>query len=112
MQDLPLHTPQNYNDAAKDAVLTNGQSIKSTRIKFNCHLNRSHVFHVALNLILDCMHDFLEGVVPFVIMFVLRNFSKTDRYNLSAKELNDRLNRFGYGFYDKKINRRQSLRIN
>jgi hypothetical protein len=57
---------------------------------------------VALNLILDCMHDFLEGVVPFVIMLVLRNLSKTDRYNLSAKELNDRFKRFGYGFYDKK----------
>lgn len=48
------------------------------------------------------MHDFLEGVVPFIIMLVLRYFATSDKYRLSAQEIISRLKRFGYSYYDQK----------
>jgi hypothetical protein len=48
------------------------------------------------------MHDFLERVVQFIIMLVLRYFATSDTYRLSAQEIISRLKRFGYSYYDQK----------
>lgn len=97
-----MRTKDNYDVSAREAKLTNGQSTPLTGIKFNCHMNKSFFFHVANNLILDCMHDFLEGIVPFMIMLVFRQFSIDGKYCFLAGELNKRLIRFSYSYYDKK----------
>jgi hypothetical protein len=86
----------------QEANLTNGESIPSTGVKFSCQFNRSIHFHSGDNHILDCMHDFLEGFVSFIVMLVLRHFTTNDKYKLSAKELNRRLKIFAYSYYDMK----------
>lgn len=99
--DLRMRTRENYEEHVQQANLTNGESIPSTGVKFSCQFNRS--IHLSGdNQILDCMHDFLEGVVSFIVMLVLRHFATNDKYKLSAKELNRRLKKFAYSYYDLK----------
>lgn len=45
---------------------------------------------------------FLEGIVPFIVKLVFRDFSQNPNYVFSAGELNNHLKRFGYSYYDKR----------
>lgn len=56
--------------------------------------------HCAEHSILDCMHDFLEGVVPFVIKIVLYTYVTSRLFGICAEVINSRIKRFQFSFYD------------
>ena len=74
ISDLSMRTRENYEEHVQQANLTNGESIPSTGVKFSCQFNRSIHFHSGDNQILDCMHDFLEGVVSFIVCWIEKSF--------------------------------------
>lgn len=85
-----LHCPEEY---------PNGDS--STGIKGPCLLNESRFFHIGENHILDCMHDFAEGIIPFFLKLCLREWVVNKReYGLTADFINKRISFFHYGSYD------------
>jgi hypothetical protein len=102
ISDLSMRTRQKYMGHVQQANLTNGESIPLTGVNFSCQFNRSIHFHSGDNQILDCMHDFFEGVASFIVMLVFRHFATNDKYKLSAKELNRHLKRFAYRYHDVK----------
>ena len=90
----------NYNEAVV-AANRDVNEIPEMGVKFSSLLNESKFFHFAENLILDAMHDFLEGVVPFSITNVNRAFdSISHEFGINAQLLNCRINSFQYSFYD------------
>jgi hypothetical protein len=68
---LELRTPENYDVGVRIAEDMN-QGDSNTSLKRNCALNKSRFFNFVLcfmfvlHPVLDAMHDFLEGVVPFI----------------------------------------------
>ncbi len=64
IDELVLRDRNNYDEAVV-ASNSDVNEIPKTGVKFSSLLNESKFFHFAENLILDCMHDFLEGVAPF-----------------------------------------------
>ena len=60
----------NYENAVKESALCTANSHQTGVIK-SCLLNLYKYFHISENLILDAMHDFLEGV-PFMIKLLLK----------------------------------------
>ena len=71
-----------------------------TEILRSCLLNISKYFHIAENLILDAMHDFLEGVIPFMIKLLLKELNSLPNSKISAELLNRRISLFHYSFND------------
>lgn len=66
-------------------------------VNSHCILNESKYFHVAVNLIMDGMHDVLEGVAPFLLMLCLRHWVTNQNIDITATLLNDRIKRFDFG---------------
>ncbi|CAF1512982.1 unnamed protein product [Adineta ricciae] len=56
-------------------------------------------FHATTSLSADCMHDFLEGVCPIVIMCLLKEASSMRL--LTYVEIEKRMVNFNYGHFDK-----------
>jgi len=48
---------------------------RKTGIKRNCVLNDLTYFHVTENLVVDAMHDILEGIAPFELGLILVELS-------------------------------------
>jgi hypothetical protein len=98
--NLELRTPENYDVGVRIAEEMN-QGDSNTGLKRNCALNKSRFFNFVLHPVLDAMHDFLEGVVPFILKLVLRYFVlNAKEYGISAKVLNDRIRMYSYGSSD------------
>lgn len=100
VNNLEMRTKANYSAAIEDVEQFGHDRISLTGVKFNSPLNDCKFFHVANHFILDSMHDFLEGVIPFIIKLCFREFVIDGSYNFSASTLNDRLKRFQYSYYD------------
>jgi hypothetical protein len=79
ISDLSMRTRGNYEEHVQHSNLTNGEYIPSTGVKVSCQFNRSIHFYSVDNQILDCMHDFLEGIVSFIVMLVLRHFASNNK---------------------------------
>ena len=100
IDELVLRDRNNYDEAV---VASNSyvNEIPKTGVKFSSLLNESKFFHFAENLILDCMHDFLEGFAPFSITNVNRAFATiSPEFGIDAELLNSRINTFQFSFYD------------
>lgn len=95
-----MRNKENYNAAIKDIQASVNAGISINGIKFDSPLNRSRYLHVAEHTVLDCMHDFLEGVISFIVKLILRNYVIKGLYKISAAELNRRLQCFQFSFYD------------
>ena len=67
---LIMKNSTNYENAVKESALCTTNSHQTGVIK-SCLLNLYKYFHISENLILDAMHDFLEGV-PFMIKLLLK----------------------------------------
>ncbi|KAK4007438.1 hypothetical protein OUZ56_012595 [Daphnia magna] len=94
-----MRTRENYDEAV-EASASNPEKSSDTGIRSCCVLNCSKSFHFGENLILDAMHDFLEGVVPFMIKLFLRQLYSCGTTKISAAELNRRIVLFHFSFYD------------
>jgi hypothetical protein len=100
IDDLVLRDRNNYDEAVV-ASNSDVNEIPKTGVKFSSLLNESKFFHFAENLILDCMHDLLEGVAPFSITNVNRAFATiSPEFGIDAELLNSRINTFQFSFYD------------
>jgi hypothetical protein len=75
-------------------------SISFLKFSISELLNCSKYFHFGENLILDAMHDFLEGVVSFTIKLFIRQLYSCGKTKISATELNRRILLFHFSFYD------------
>lgn len=96
---LNMRNRNNYEDAVKESSDCIEKS-RGTGILKGCLLNLSKYFHVAENFILDATHDFLEGVVPFMIKLLLRYLISLPQTAISAALLNRRIELFHYAFND------------
>lgn len=84
-----LRNKENY----EADLLTNNE--KLTGITNDCIFNTLPYFHCTMNLSLDLMHDFFEGIFKYDICQILLYF--INKGVISLKELNDRINCFQYG---------------
>lgn len=95
---LTLRNRENYEEAVNRVEAT-GHKDPNTGVAARCLLNESRYFHVTENIIMDAMHDFLEGVVPFILKLALREFQST--FGITAELLNRRIKLFNYTRTDK-----------
>ena len=58
-------------------------------------LDSLHFFHTAEALILDIMHDILEGVLPLAIKYLLKHM--VDLKLVTVSEINSRIDKFDFG---------------
>lgn len=94
---IEKRTRANY-DEALERILREGKPDPTTGMARGCALNKSMYWHVTENVIMDAMHDFLEGIVPFTIKLALREFKNQSM--LSAEVLNKRIRLFKYARRD------------
>ena len=86
-----LRNPLNYdNDVALNDVSKSG-------IKYNCPLNDLPNYHVTTNVIMDIMHDVLEGIANYGMCAVVSSLL-SKRLIDSLDVLNDRIFTFPFGY--------------
>ena len=96
---LIIRNKTNYDNAVLESAICKKKSRLTEILRF-CLLNISKYFHIAENLILDAMHDFLESVVPFMIKLLLKELNSLPNSKISAELLNRRISLFHYSFND------------
>jgi len=79
-------------------VITNDVAL--TGIREECVWNVLESYHVVINRIVDIMHDLLEGVGHYVLVFVLSNLIEVAKF-FSIDTFNCRVATFSYGCYDR-----------
>ena len=67
-------------------------------ISFESVLNSSKYFHVTEGLVMDIMHDVLEGVLQYEVKELLKYL--TSSRTCSLKQINRRFSMFPYGYSD------------
>lgn len=85
---------ENYNE---DVAISNPSE---TGIKENCVFHKIESFNVTQNVVVDEMHDFLEGNAHYVICKIILDF--LDKNYFTLEDLNDKVQNFNYSFNDKK----------
>ena len=102
LEQIESRTRENYDAAVEALSKLTGKSKevaqKDTGVKCGCVLNSSRFFHIVDHNMLDAMHDFLEGICPFILKLVLRVWY--EEFNIRADVLNKRIQRFKYSYYD------------
>lgn len=73
---------------------------KSHGIKMKCVLNELQHFHMLKNLSVDPMHDLNEGVVPFALKQLFKEFNKLKI--LTEQDLFQKFQYFDYGFLNQR----------
>lgn len=71
-------------------------NVSVTGIKSRCIFNSLRTFHVVNNLMVDIMHDLLEGVCHYDLCAILNVIIFVRQY-LTLETLNDRVQNFNYG---------------
>lgn len=80
--------------------MQNDESLASTYgIKRKSALNQSRYFHVVDGLVLDVMHDQLEGVLQLEVKIILKKYIVQEGY-FTLDILNDRIARLCYPLSD------------
>ena len=95
---IPRRTKEEYNRCVS-MIGDNHYNPSDTGIKRGCILNELQYFHCVDNSIVDCMHDLLEGIIPFEISLVLQSFIA--RRLLTLDEINQALLNFDYSLSDR-----------
>ncbi|KAI8122546.1 hypothetical protein CVS40_6741 [Lucilia cuprina] len=85
-----LRNPENYE---RDFAIND---VKLTGVKENSVWNNLKNFHVTENYSVDVMHDLLEGVCHYVLIFILKRFIEDYKF-FSTEQLNYRMLTFNYG---------------
>lgn len=89
-----------YHVSLLDGPLSKENSV-TYGVNFRSPLNSLKGFHVADNLPQDIMHVLFEGVLPYEIALMLRNFILVEKY-FSLEALNHRISSFTYTDYEVK----------
>ena len=92
-REVTLRSTENYHDV----------EVGEFGVVHKCVLNRGH-FDVTKNSIFDGLHDFYEGVGPFLIKLCLYQWHLTSPgpKKITASLLNNRITRFNFSKYDSK----------
>lgn len=86
---------KNFNTSSYDALKeSNGISIKEYSV-----WNELHLYHVTENYSVDPMHDILEGVCRYDMLFLLNIFINKMKL-FTIEQLNFRISTFNYGPYN------------
>lgn len=98
--DFQQRTMDSHDSDVEIASQTrNGDN--TTGVKRACPLDSLRNFHSSTNFNFDIMHDMLEGVCPYEVKLLLRQFICINRF-LTVHEFNQRLSSFHYSFNDRK----------
>jgi len=91
-------TKKHVDECVAQLLLT-GYNPALTGIKNSCILNELKYFHCTEQSVVDCMHDVLEGIVPYELSLILA--SLIDKQLFSLVQLNNALFHFNYSASDK-----------
>ena len=95
---LLMRNRNKYDTAAERA---NGKNDPASGVKFVSPLNDSAFFNVGENRVLDEMHDFTEGVVPFLFNLCIKYLMENHpEFEICADTINTRINVFNFSYYD------------
>lgn len=89
------------HDEHLQSVSTNVAQQKKTGVKTDCILHESKYFHFTRNFVFDIMHDFLEGICPQILKYVINHYVYESGC-INLLELNNRILSFKYGPPDSK----------
>ncbi|RMX47642.1 hypothetical protein pdam_00025503, partial [Pocillopora damicornis] len=77
-------------------LVENDANLEATYgVKTRSVLNQSRYFHITDGLVLDVMHDQLEGVLPLEVKILLQKYIQEENY-FTLEIVNDRLERLWY----------------
>ena len=96
-----LRTQDSYNKHCDEITAFREYFGKTYGINRRSILNNSRFSHVVGGLSTDAMHDILEGAMHYEMKEMLKDFIKTEGF-LTLDELNSRISKFDYGFYNDK----------
>lgn len=74
-------------------ILTN--DVSRTGVNSRCEFNKLNSFHITSNYCVDPMHDLAQGVIKYVMGFVISDFVKKKYFSLY--DLNNRIRMFDFG---------------
>ena len=94
---LHRRTKAEYNDIVSKLHTPNYNS-SETGIKKGCVLNELQYFHCIDNIVVDSMHDLLEGVAPYEISLIVQSLIEIGYVTLG--EVNEGINLFSYSLCD------------
>lgn len=84
-----MRTQASYEDLLKD-------NCKETGIKSRCIFHDLTDFHILINIIVDNMHDLLEGVCQYDLGLILHQFIYVNNF-FTLEQLNNYIRGFDFG---------------
>nr|XP_012220641.1 PREDICTED: uncharacterized protein LOC105671240 [Linepithema humile] len=96
-EDILLRTPENFKNHIQLAINHYDDSVYG--IKLRSALNDLEFFKFGINLSVDIMHDFLEGICQLELKLFLK-FLIQEKLT-SIEEINDKINTFDYGLQNR-----------
>ena len=97
---LQLRSKSSYDDAVSK-VGTPLYDVHVTGIKRGCLLNMLQYWHVTDNLVVDVMHDILEGIAPFELTLIFNELVRDGQCSFSLDRLNSSITAFDFSVADK-----------
>lgn len=80
------------------SAVENGEDIENFSLRGKCLLNELDSFHAANSLAPDLLHDFLEGLVSYDLVAILKCLKKDNWF--TAEEYNKRISKYKFSFYE------------
>ncbi|KAE8749125.1 hypothetical protein FOCC_FOCC004033 [Frankliniella occidentalis] len=99
-EEAPLRTKHEHDNQVREVKEDYSLSTQYG-VKDECCLNDCPFFHCVNGSVFDAFHDLLEGVVPAILKYVLRNFVKI-RKLFNLRTFNSDIAGFSYGIPDSK----------
>ena len=90
-------TRQQYDEAVSNSNRRDYNSSESG-IKHGCIFNSLNFFHCIEQSVPDCMHDVLEGIIPFEMSLILQTL--IDKKYLHLSDINEAIRSFHYSLSD------------
>ena len=97
-KDCHLRTVQSFKNHL-EAVKINPELQKEYGVKNDCPLNTPEHFHCMTGMPFDAAHDFMEGVIPYILTAVVKKL--VGALYFSLEDLNDFIEHFEYARLDK-----------
>ncbi|KAK3924228.1 Zinc finger protein 358 [Frankliniella fusca] len=98
--EAAMRTREDHNRQVQNVLCVPANS-KLYGVKGDCPLNKVPYFHCVDGSVFDIFHDLLEGIVPSVLEFTLRNYIYMKEL-LTVKDFNSKVISFSYGVPDSK----------
>ena len=97
--DCVLRTPASFNQHVQFAGIGD-EYIKEYGVKADCPFNELQYFHCVTGIPFDAAHDFLEGVIPYILSSLVAKL--VEKNFLTLEDFNRVIETFEYSRLDKK----------